>query len=276
MTTWQRVGAIGVVVVGFLLCSASGIADDAFPGDVSDFHGYTMYTDAETGRRIVVPKQVAEGQPWVWRARFWGHEPQFDVAMLERGFHLAFCDVADLFGSPQAVAVGNAFYRDLVEQHGFASRPVLEGMSRGGLFIYNWAAANPECVTAIYGDAPVMDIKSWPGGTRAGKSGPGADLWENCLRAYGLTHEEGLQATVNPIDNLAPLAKAGIPIVHVVGDADEVVPVSENTAIAEERYLAAGGTFLVIHKPGVGHHPHSLKDPTPLVDFVMKAWEQAR
>ena len=31
-----------------------------------------------------------------------------------------------------------------------------------------------------------------------------------------------------------------------------------------------GGTFKVIHKEKVGHHPHSLKDPAPLVDFVLK------
>jgi hypothetical protein len=36
-------------------------------------------------------------------------------------------------------------------------------MSRGGLIIYNCAVANPEKVAAIYGDAPVMDFKSWPG-----------------------------------------------------------------------------------------------------------------
>jgi hypothetical protein len=48
--------------------------------------------------------------------------------------------------------------------------------------------------------------------------------------------------------------------------------VGENTAIAEKRYLELGGTIKVIHKPGVGHHPHSLKDPTPLVDFVLDAW----
>ncbi|MEZ5434198.1 MAG: hypothetical protein R3F31_24145 [Verrucomicrobiales bacterium] len=28
----------------------------------------------------------------------------------------------------------------------------------------------------------------------------------------------------NPVDNLAPLAKAGVPLLHVYGDADTVVP----------------------------------------------------
>lgn len=261
--------------LGLLLVAGGTALAEPFPGTPGDFHGFKMYTDAESGRRVVVPKQAAEGTPWVWRARFWGHEPQFDIAMLERGFHIVSCDVAGLFGSPRAVAIGDVFYADLVEQHHFSSKPVLEGMSRGGLFIYNWAAANPEKVTAIYGDAPVLDFKSWPGGPRAAEEGAQAAAWQECLQAYGLSEEEALSYPRNPVDNLEPLAKAGIPIVHVVGDADEVVPVADNTAVAESRYRKLGGTFIVIHKPGVGHHPHSLEDPSPLVEFVMAAWERA-
>jgi hypothetical protein len=55
-----------------------------------------------------------------------------------------------------------------------------------------------------------------------------------------------------------------------VGDADTAVPVAENTAILEARYKKLGGTIQVIHKPSIGHHPHSLKDPKPIVDFILK------
>jgi hypothetical protein len=60
-------------------------------------------------------------------------------------------------------------------------------------------------------------------------------------------------------------------MLHVVGDADSLVPVSENTAIFEKQVLALNGNITVIHKPGVGHHPHSLPNPTPIVDFILKA-----
>ena len=76
--------------------------------------------------------------------------------------------------------------------------------------------------------------------------------------------------TNNPIEILAPLAKAGIPIIDVVGDTDDVVPVAENTAILEKRYRELGGQIQVIHKPGIGHHPHGLDDPTPVVQFILK------
>lgn len=73
----------------------------------------------------------------------------------------------------------------------------------------------------------------------------------------------------NPIDTLAPLAKARVPILAVVGDADKTVPVSENIDIVGKRYQALGGKIQVIRKPGCDHHPHSLPDPAPIVDFVV-------
>ena len=61
-----------------------------------------------------------------------------------------------------------------------------------------------------------------------------------------------------------------MPLLHVCGTADKVVPIAENTALLEERYIALGGPIEVIHKKDVGHHPHSLQDPFPIVDFILK------
>jgi pimeloyl-ACP methyl ester carboxylesterase len=72
------------------------------------------------------------------------------------------------------------------------------------------------------------------------------------------------------LKTLGLLAKNKIAILSVVGDSDDVVPVEENTAVAENLYKELGGVFEVIHKPGVGHHPHGLDDPTPVVEFIEK------
>ena len=160
-------------------------------------------------------------------------------------------------------------YKYLTEEHGFAKKVALEGLSRGGLYCYNWAAANPDKVSCIYGDAPVCDFKSWPAGKGKSKGSP-AD-WAKLIKDYGFASEqEALAYDKNPIDNLKPLADAHIPLIHVVGDADDAVPVAENTAILEARYKKLGGTIEVIHKPGVGHHPHGLDDPAPVVQFILK------
>jgi pimeloyl-ACP methyl ester carboxylesterase len=252
------------------LQSADYSAAADWPGKASEWKGFARYDFMVDGRRshVVIPKKAAANRPWVWRARFFGHEPQADLALLAKGYHIAYCDVGGLFGSPKAVGHWNKFYELLTQKHGLHKRPALEGMSRGGLIVYNWAAANPQRVACLYGDAPVCDFKSWPLGQGAGKGSPGT--WKACLAAYGLTHEEALEYRKNPVDHLKPLADAKIPILHVVGDADKVVPVSENSALIESRYKALGGEIKVISKKGIGHHPHALKDPQPIVDFILK------
>ena len=90
--------------------------------------------DGQVSCRLVAPLQAAKGHPWVLRARFWGHEPQTDIALLERGFHIAYCDVTDLYGSPKAVKRWDAFYKQMTAL-GLNKKVGLEGMSRGALIV---------------------------------------------------------------------------------------------------------------------------------------------
>lgn len=240
--------------------------------DKFNFHGYQGYnfTVDRVACKVVQPFVPAPGNPWVLRARFWGHEPQADIDLLEQGFHIAYCDVANLYGSDSAVQRWNSFYKYMTKA-GFAKKVVLEGMSRGGLIVYRWAMKNPKRVAAIYADAPVMDYRSWPMGQGTSEgSKPDAN---RLLSVYGFDGEtEALAANDNFIAKCAHVvAKTGIPVLHVVGDADDVVPVSENTALFEQEMQARKAPITVIHKPGVGHHPHSLNNPEPIVRFVLKA-----
>ena len=238
-----------------------------------NFYGYKgyQYNDNGVTYYIVKPNQVAEGNPWIWRARFWGHEPQVDIDLLEQGFHLTYCDVADLFGSHKAVARWDRFYK-LATDAGLNKKAVLEGMSRGGLIVYNWAVKNTKKVACIYADAPVMDIKSWPFDWGEFRDTDGR--LKRLMDSYNFADTvEAYAWKKNPIDHARKIAKANIPIIHVVGDADTGVPVAENTAIFEERLAKYGYKLEVIHKPNVGHHPHSLNDPEPIVKFILNAIE---
>jgi alpha-beta hydrolase superfamily lysophospholipase len=75
----------------------------------------------------------------------------------------------------------------------------------------------------------------------------------------------------SPINNCVTIAQAGIPVIHVYGDADIVVPHLENTVLLAEKFKESGGTIKLIGKEGIGHHPHSLKDPKPIVDFILES-----
>jgi pimeloyl-ACP methyl ester carboxylesterase len=218
---------------------------------------------------LVLPKTPAPGKPWIWRTEFFGHEPQGDVALLEKGYHVAYLQVSNQYGAPVSLDTMDKYYDYVRATYGLAEKVVLEGFSRGGLYAFNYAARHPDRTAVIYGDAPVCDFKSWPGGKGQGPGSP--KEWADCKKVYGFaTDEEAAAYKLNPVDNLEPLAKAKVPILCVVGDADEVVPLEENAALVEIRYKALGGTIELIRKPGGKHHPHSLKDPTPIVDFILK------
>lgn len=248
---------------------------EPFRGGKSTWQGFDRYDVLSRGRPaiVVVPKKALPGRPWAWRGEFFGAFANADEELVRRGFHLVYLSVPDRFGNPEAVAHWNDLYRELTEEHGFAKRAVLIGLSRGGLYCYNWAIANPDKVACIYADAAVCDFKSWPGGKRKqlGK-GDGSDAeWQNLMRAYGFaSDQEAIAYRGNPVDQLAVLAAAKVPLLHVYGDADPVVPWEENTGVLAERYRKLGGSITLIGKPGVGHHPHGLADPTPIVEFVLQ------
>ena len=247
--------------------------DLAFPGEtIDEWHGAKRHTFQFKGRTawVVEPSTPLPGNPWSWCMMF---PDAFTVRcaapqLVAAGFHHAFLDVGNTFGSPAAVAQLAAFHDELVRR-GLGPKPALVGISRGGLYAHRYASEHPDHVAVIYGDAGVCDFKSWPGGKGKGKGSPGD--WKACLAAYGFADEAAALAYQgNPIDTLAPLAKAGVALIHVVGDADDVVPPAENAAIVEQRYRALGGTIEVIHKPTCGHHPHGLDDPQPVVDFILR------
>ena len=252
-----------------------GTSKSPYPGRLTNYHGFARYDFRVDGcdSLIVVPKSMAPGKPWIWRAEFFDHRPEADLALLSRGFHLVYIQVGNTFGCPDAMAHWDAFYKVLTTQFSFSRRPALEGLSRGGLYAYNWAATHPEKVSCIYGDAPVCDFKSWPGGK--GKSPGSREDWAKLIQDYHFTSEAAALAyDKNPIDNLKSLARAHVPLIHVVGDADDVVPIAENTLLLKSRYEKLGGTMELIIKSGVGHHPHGLDDPTLVVEFVLQSFQR--
>ena len=241
-----------------------------FPGAVSDFKGFVRHDFEVDGCKAIVvePKKALPGNPWIWRAEFFGAFPGVDLALLDKGFHVAFITVGNTFGSPDALKHWDVFYKEMTGKYGLSKKPALEGLSRGGLYIYNWAAMNTGKVGCLFGDAAVCDFKSWPGGKGKGKGSKGD--WAALQKCYHFASEqEALDYKGNPVDNLKPIVDAKIPIIHIYGDADDVVPWDENTGVIKERVEKLGGSMTVIPKPGVKHHPHGLDDPAPVVDFIM-------
>lgn len=236
-----------------------------FPGVKSDWNGFDRYDFLYKGREViaVVPGKPAEGNPWIWRPAFFGAFPSVDIALLDKGFHVVYYDLTHLYGSPDAVKMGNDFYRYMTDYYNVSKKVTLEGFSRGGLFVFNWAAVNTDKVACIYVDAPVCNVLSWPG--RKNK-----ELWKDMLGHWKLTDEEMNNFGGNPVNKAPGIAKAGIPVIAVCGDSDKTVPYRENMEIMRDILVREGSPVEVILKAGVDHHPHSLEDPKPVVDFIVR------
>ena len=241
-------------------------------GESKDWNGYQRFefTVEERPCFVVVPKQSAAGNPWVWRARFPGYHAEADLLLLERGFHVAHINTNGMLGSPRALKFWDAFYELMTGQHGLAKKPALEAVSRGGLFAYRWAARHPERVACIYADTPVCDFKSWPLGQGSGVGSEGT--WKVLLAEYGFTEEEALAFQENPIDVLAPIAAAKVPLLSIVSLTDRVVPPDENTLVLAKRFRSLGGNIEVIEveegtEKSKGHH-FDHPDPKRAADFI--------
>lgn len=248
----------------------STMMETEISGAISDFHGYVCHTFDIDGHelKIALPKEVLPGKPWLWRMMFWDAFPSADIALLERGFHVAFIDAGDTYASPDALAIFASLYDLVTTQYGFSKRPALEGLSRGGYAAYRWAYFNPDKVGCLYGDAPFCDInllKGW------GEKTDGVSaMWKRVLELYGIAGDpDSAVIEGNPIDSLSALASAGIPIIHVCGDKDEAATNPANNDIVQARYAELGGEFVLIMKEGCPHHPHGLSDPTAVADFIV-------
>lgn len=259
-----------------LVLAASPLCAADWPGKASPWQGFTRH-DFQVdgvGAIVVEPQTALPGKPWLWRGEFFGAFANADVALVKAGWHVAYLSVPNQFGSPQAMAKWEKFYDLLVRERGFHPRPGFCGMSRGGLYVLAWAALHPDRTLALWLDNAVCDFKSWPGGKPkglgAGAGSPGE--WANLLKAFNFRDDaEAIAYPRNPVDHLEPLAQAKIPILLVYGDADKVVPHRENSELLYDRYRKLGGPAERIVKPGQDHHPHSLTDPQPIVDFFTQA-----
>ncbi len=212
-------------------------------GEVFEVDGCTAFVmlPAAENRRAGRPT------PWVCYAPTLPKLPEARESwMFERflaaGIAVAGVDVGESYGNPQGRTHFTALYRELVDHRGFSSKPCLLARSRGGLMLYNWAVEHPESVGGIAGIYPVCDLRSYPG-------------LEKACGAYGLTASQLKEQLTqhNPIDRLAPLAKAGVPIFHIHGDSDKVVPLEVNSATLASRYRELGGSMRMRIPPGHGH-----------------------
>ena len=241
----------------------------------SQWYGYRRIDFVFSGREaiLVFPEQIAEGKPWVQYTEYFGAFPDTALALIERGYHLAFIANTHRWGLEADYQLKKEFGQFLSQTYGLSKRSTLLGMSCGGMIAVHVASRFPECVEALYLDAPVINLLSCPFALGNGKQDPA--LTEECLRVLRTTLSEMLYYRGHPLDELPILVAAQIPVAMVYGNADLTVPYEENGALLEKAYRDAGCPIRVWEKPGCGHHPHGLEDPSPVVE-QLELWRKKR
>jgi len=249
----RRLSVAAIVLAVLLIATGARAAEKHVPfdGEKSEWHeGFERYDyvmDEETfaitpfkrpdtekfavgnpakGKRrciVVVPKEAAAGNPWSWQGCYWDHEPQTEVELLRRGFHIAFI-------TPDPGKPWDAWYAWLTATHGLSKKPAFVGVSKGGVNEYDWTTANPDKVSCIYADNPAIRPEAFA--------------------------------------KLAELAKNDVALLNVCGSADFLL--QRHTLPIEDRYQQLGGRITVMIKDGHAHHPHSLRNPNPIADWIVE------
>ena len=183
------------------------------------------------GISIIVPKTVAQGKPWMFTGDPIERDSTVEQALLAKGYHIV---IARLGGGGAEQKRWDDTYKLLVD-NGFSSKPVLKGTGPKAGEAYAWAIANPGNVSCIYA----------------------RDAYMHSLMA----------GNAQPMDNLAALARASVPLLHDCGASDPWL--ESQTRVVEKRYKKLGGKITVIVREGEGHFPLSPKDPKSVVDFIV-------
>ena len=228
---------------------------------------------------LIKPTGKADPQKrWLWDFPFWlaindgfgnvAHRYYVEKA-LAAGFHVAGVDVGPSCGSPAAAEVCQEFYEQLVSKHGLHKRARVLAHSHGGLIAYGWAFRHPACVDRIAGMCPATDFHTYP-------TLPNVVIGPTKGLDYGLSlmDLDRRAGEFNPIDNLAPLAKAGAKILHIHGDKDTLVPTSANSTELARRYRDLGGVVEIVLLQGLpatkrGHDGPELYESAPLLKFLL-------
>ena len=231
------------------------------------WNGFKMVKDQLNGREVIVviPNCQPNGK-WMIKTEYFGAFPNAEIALLEKGYHLAYIQNKTRWHLPEDTEAKAALHEYMLANYPVGEKCVPVGMSCGGMQAIYFATKYPQYVSCLYLDAPVVNLLSCPAGLGKG----GNDMMQEMTEHTGRTITDLISFRDHPLDRIPALIESKIPVILVCGDSDDVVPYEENGKFIKEAYENAGLTIKTVLKPGCGHHPHGLDDPAEIVDFIMQ------
>ena len=219
----------------------------------------------EERKAILVHPEKASGK-WLLKTEYFDAFPDLELKMLSRGWTLAYLQNHNRWGTNDDLDAKERFHNLLVKR-GFSDRCVPIGMSCGGLHAIKQAARHPDMISALYLDAPVVDLLSCPFGIH-GSTSIDPSVKQEALDALGLTMEELPAYRDHPLDHLSALLQNRIPAALVCGGRDSTVPYEHNGIHVKNAYEASDVPFLFQFKPECDHHPHGPLEMETVISFL--------
>jgi len=234
----------------------------------NEWHGFEMLEFAFGGKnaRLVYPSVPRADKKWLFKTEYFGAFPNFELAMLERGYYVAHVQNTTRWCLPEDTDRQAVFCEFLHREFGLAKSCMPVGMSCGGMQAVYLAAKYPQLVAALYLDAPVLNLLSCPCGLGVAK----VKFYDEYIKATGNTVSNLLNFRKHPIDMVDAIISEKIPTILVCGDSDRTVPYVENGMLLSKKYRASEVPFVEVLKKNCDHHPHGLDTPGKLLEFAKK------
>jgi len=234
------------------------IKTEAFP----DFE-CVEFTFEEHPAKLVKPNVSPNGK-WALKTEYFGAFPALETELLNRGWHIAYIKNDNRWAETEDLQRKKRFVEFIADEFSLNTRCALVGMSCGGLYSARLSILAPELISAVYMDAPVLNLLSCP----CALGDAEVSLFEEYNKVTGRTISDMICYRESPIDSLKDLFDTNIPIILVAGDSDETVPFHENGAILINYFKDHGREIDVYIKKGCKHHPHGLDDQRIVADFL--------
>ena len=234
----------------------------------SEWKGFERLDFQVQGRDaiLMIPSLPRTDKKWLFKTEYFGAFPAFELEMLNRGYYVAHIKNTTRWCLPEDTDAQANFCQVLAEEFGLYEKCMTVGMSCGGMQSVYLAAKYPQYVSAMYLDAPVLNLLSCPCGLGVAE----VNYYDEFVRATGRTVSDLLNYRDHPIDKVDTVIAKGIPAILVCGNSDKTVPYTENGKLLAEKYRNSDVPFVEILKEGCDHHPHGLEDLSPLIECAEK------
>ena len=229
-----------------------------------EYHGFRRFDFTFEGRDavIVFPREEKKNGKWMLKTEYFDAFPELELAMLERGYHLAYLKNNNRWGTDDDATAKRNFAEYLAKEYGLSRRCVCIGMSCGGWEAVAFAALYPSYVSLLYLDAPLLSF--------FGLCEPYFTNWideHKLARGYKTAGERLVDNTL-PIHRLGVLTDNRLPVALVYGGADKTVDPKLNAEAVIDWYTLHKAPIKVWYKPDCEHHPHVAVDLEEVMDYI--------